>query len=302
MKNKYECLAAYSRYEQSDLADPEVTKHYENRERIAAILQTVEGELYHGKVARIVAANKSKLKLDANASGDKMSERIQYTQNPEQRLQILFEYFTQNFPAQFPYLEPVYQFYEENGKIEAKTLCPPSHAVLWMVLNAEPTLSKGLITDRVSNLNLNGLLVRKPPVVERIVEVEKKPDPKVEARKKFQEAHDAGLRNSAKHNRTELDDEWNRGKSAPLPLTEEQRVAKNVDNRRIDSVIAETLSTIGNYSAGKNHSRTAERRSELTALFDRHKGKVTDSKSAETLQNTIAEKINSYDKSSGSIR
>jgi hypothetical protein len=82
-----------------------------------------------------------------------------------------------------------------------------------------------------------------------------------------------------------------------LPLTEQERVALNSRNAHIDSVILETLSTIKNYT-GHTHSKTYSRRDELSALFNQHKDKVSDVESAEKLQRTIAEKIDSYDTSS----
>ena len=120
-------------------------------------------------------------------------------------------------------------------------------------------------------------------------------------REKFNVAHNAGLLNSAKHNKTELDDEWNRGKSRPLPLSESEVIAINAKNSRINEVLGETLTSINRYSAGKNHARTQSRREELSALFNQRKIKVDSVAQAEQLAKDVDAKIDSYDKSSGGI-
>jgi hypothetical protein len=177
-------------------------------------------------------------------------------------------------------------------------------------LVAYPRLEIRHIVEVVGDLDSYGYLKHKTPrVVERVVEVERQPSQfgKDEAARKakkdkFEEAHNAGLLNSSKHNRTELDDEWNRGKSSPLPLTEAERIAINTRNARIDEVIGETLSTISNYSS-YSHARTYERREQLRELFNKFKNQVSDVASAEKLQRTINETIDSYDRStSGSVR
>jgi hypothetical protein len=156
---------------------------------------------------------------------------------------------------------------------------------------------KDLINEILLDLDSKELLVRKGP--ERIVEVEKKPDPKAEKKKAFEIAHSQGFHGGSKNNRNELDRDDQYKKP---PMTEPQKQALNERNRMIDAVINDTLSAVNNYSANV-HSKTYSRRDELTALFNQHKGKVNDVESAEKLQRTIAEKINSYDRStSGSIR
>jgi hypothetical protein len=136
-------------------------------------------------------------------------------------------------------------------------------------------------------------IVRQPSPQEK-AEVERK-----EKKRKFEEAHAAGLLNSAKHNKNELDRDEQFKKP---PLTEQERVAINSRNARIDEIIRETMTTIGNYSAGINHARTRSRRDELTTLFNQHRSKVKDVESAEKLQRTIFSAMDSYDRSSSGIR
>jgi hypothetical protein len=124
-------------------------------------------------------------------------------------------------------------------------------------------------------------------------------DPKTAKKLAFEIAHSKGFKGGSENNRTELqrDDQHK-----PPVLTEPEKQALNERNRRLDGIVADVMSTIKNYST-HNHARTYERRAELTALFERHKNKVHDVESAETLARTIAERINSYDKStSGSVR
>jgi hypothetical protein len=212
-------------------------------------------------------------------------------QTPAERTEIVRQFFHNNFATRFPNLEPIFS---SDGKI----VCPASFVIIQGDFHKAEVLRADVIQDII--MKYESVLVQKKAPV--IVEVERQPTPEELKKRKFQEAHDAGLLNSAKHNRTELDDEWNRGKSRPLPLTEQDRVAINVHNARVDEVIRDTMSSVNNYT-GYSHARTAERRAELTALFDKFKLQVKDEESALKLQRTIADKINSYDRStSGSIR
>jgi hypothetical protein len=226
-------------------------------------------------------------------------EKVQYTQSEQERFSILLDFFNNDFPVKFPHLEPPFS---EDGHT---TLCPPSAIILYQVVNAEPTLKKGLLFTLVAELDLNKLLV--PKQVVQVVERQPSQQEKAEAerkakREKFEKARDLGIRNRPQDNRNELDDEWDHGKPLPPPLTEQDRIAINSRNARIDQIIGETLSTIAGYT-GHTHARTYSRRDELTALFNRHKDKVNDVESAEKLQRTIAAKIDSYDTSgSGGIR
>src|SRR5882724_5658942 len=78
MTNKFEALAAYARWESSDLADPEVTKHYDNRARFAVLVQELDGPFDNRRVDSLIAANENKFILDANAYGEKkMQEQTQ---------------------------------------------------------------------------------------------------------------------------------------------------------------------------------------------------------------------------------
>jgi hypothetical protein len=227
---------------------------------------------------------------------------MEYKQTVEKRTEILRDYFVNNFATCFPHLEPIL---DANGKV----LCKPSYVVMFDLIRNAEFLRKDIINEILLNLDANELLVRKPQVVERIVEVERQPTQfeKDEAarkakREKFEKARELGVRNRAQDNRNELDDEWDHGKARALPLTEQQIAAKNETNRRIDGILLDVMSAVGNYS-GHSHARTSERRGELTTLFNQHKNKVNDVESAEKLQRTIAEKIDSYDRSSsGGIR
>ena len=124
-------------------------------------------------------------------------------------------------------------------------------------------------------------------------------DPKAKKKEAFEIAHSKGFKGGSQNNRTELQrDDQNK----KPPMTEPEKQALNVQKARIDEVIRDTMSAISRYQ-GASHARTAERRTELTALFNQHMGKVKNIEGAETLQNTIAQKIDSYDRStSGSIR
>jgi hypothetical protein len=220
---------------------------------------------------------------------------MEYKQTPEKRTEILRDYFTNNFATCFPHLEPIL---DPNGKV----LCKPSYIVMFDLIRNAEFLRKDIINEILLNLDANELLVRKPQVIERIVEVERQPTAEeiAKAKKdKFQKEHSQGFHGGSQNNRTELqrDDQH-----SPRVLTEPEKVALNEKNRRIDQLIVETLSTVAGYT-GHTHARTYERRSELNALFNQHKDKVKDIASAEKLQRTIAEKIDSYDKSSsGGIR
>jgi hypothetical protein len=220
---------------------------------------------------------------------------MEYKQTPEKRTEILRDYFTNNFATCFPHLEPIL---DPNGKV----LCKPSYIVMFDLIRNAEFLRKDIINEILLNLDANELLVRKPQVIERIVEVERKPTAEeiTKAKKdKFQKEHSQGFHGGSKNNRTELqrDDDHK-----PPVLTEQERVALNSRNARINEIILDTLSTINNYSANV-HSKTYSRRDDLRATFNQHKNKVNDVESAEKLQRTIDEKINSYDtSSSGGIR
>jgi hypothetical protein len=124
-------------------------------------------------------------------------------------------------------------------------------------------------------------------------------DPKAKKKEAFEIAHSKGFKGGSQNNRTELQRDDQHKKP---PLTEQDRVAINSRNARIDGIIADTLSTIGNYT-GPSHARTYERREQLRAEFEKFKYQVKDEDGALKLQRTIAEKINSYDRSSsGGIR
>jgi hypothetical protein len=227
----------------------------------------------------------------------------QKEQTVEEKAHILRDYFKNDFARCFPHLEPIF---DANYNV----VCKPSYLILYDALSGVVgILRKDIINEVLRGLDLNELLVRKPKVVERIVEVERQPSSleKDEAERKakkeqFEKAHAAGLLSSSKHNRNELDDKFDHGKDRPLPLTEQERVALNARNRRIDEVIGETLSTISNYSS-YSHARTYERREQLRETFNKFKNQVSDVASAEKLQRTINEKIDSYDRSSsGGVR
>jgi len=220
---------------------------------------------------------------------------MEYKQTPEKRTEILRDYFTNDFARCFPHLEPIL---DANGKV----LCKPSYIVMFDLIRNAEFLRKDIINEILLNLDSNELLVRKPQVVERIVEVERKPTAEeiAKAKKdKFEKEHSQGFHNSPKNNRTELDRD---DQYKPPVLTEPEKVALNARNARIDGILLDTMATVRNYS-GPTHARTYSRRDELTALFNQHKNEVKDIESAEKLQRTIAEQINSYDRSSsGGIR
>jgi hypothetical protein len=225
----------------------------------------------------------------------------QRTQTPEEKTQILRDYFRNDFARCFPHLEPIFN---ADG---TKVLCKPSYIVLSQAIDGIELVRKDIISGILLYLDSNDLLVRKPQVVEKIVQVERQPTQheKDEAAKKakkdaFEKAHAAGLLNSSKHNRNELDDQFDQGKPQPLPLTEQERVALNARNRRIDEVIGETLSAINSYT-GPSHARTYVRREQLRTTFNKFKNEVTDVDSALKLQRTIDAKISSFD-SNPSVR
>lgn len=219
-------------------------------------------------------------------------DKVQYTQSEQERFSILLDFFNNDFPVKFPHLEPPFS---QDGHT---TLCPPSAIILYQVVNAEPTLKKGLLFTLVAELDLNKLLV--PKQVVQVVERQPTAEEIRKAKKdKFEKEHSQGFHQGAKNQRTELDRD---DQYKPPVLTEPEKVALNARNARIDGILLDVMSTVRNYS-GSSHARTYSRRDELTALFNQHKGKVKDIESAEKLQRTIAEKIDSYDRSSsGGIR
>ena len=121
---------------------------------------------------------------------------MQYEQTEQERYEVLADYFRNSFQADFPHLE---QVYDANGDV----LCGPSHIVLCQVWPAEPFLKRGLVQDRIRRLDLVNLLVRKPQVVEKIVEVERQPTAQIAKAKKdkFEKEHSQGFHNTAKNNR-----------------------------------------------------------------------------------------------------
>ena len=277
--NHYHANIAFQNWAESDLADHDVLKHPENREKVIELIQELERPICDLSVARIVKANRSKL------IGDKMNH---WKQTPEQRTAIVRDFFINNFAARFPNLEPIF-----GPPPESKIICPASFVIIQGDFHKAEILRADIIQEII--MKYESVLVQKKAPV--IVEVERQPTAKEIAKDKFLRAHDAGLLNSSKHNRNELDDEFRGGKSAPL-LTEPEKIAINARNGRINEVLGETLSSVNNYSAGRNHARTSDRRAELTALFNQHRIRVNDVEGAEKLARTIEEKINSYDRSS----
>lgn len=210
-----------------------------------------------------------------------MIQKKQTPQTAAERVEVLRDYFTNDFPRCFPHLE---QILDANGKIT----CRPSYVLMFDAIRGLEFVRKDLINEILLDLDSKELLVRKN-VIERIVEVEKQPDPKVEKKRKFQEAHDAGLLNSAKHNRNELDDEWNHGKSAPLPLTEPQKQALNAKTAHDNQIIADVQSRINNFT-GTTHSKTYSGRDALKQTFVDAMNKRL---SAEAVQKAVEAKIDS---------
>lgn len=213
------------------------------------------------------------------------------SQTKEEQIQILRDYFINHFAEDFGDLEPIF---DANGQV----ICRPSYAVLLHILPTLPVLTAGLLKSKVAELASNDMLVRK----QKVVVVEKQPTAEEIAKakkEKFQREHADGFHAGMKNNRTELDRD---DQYQPRTLTEPEKAAINARNARIDEVIRDTMSTIKNYT-GHSHARTYSRRDELTALFNQHKNKVSDVESAEKLQRTINEKINSYDRgTSGGVR
>lgn len=245
-------------------------------------------------VPNIINIEKAVEKLDAQGffeeEAQPMAQQTTQQQSLEQRTQILGDYFRNHFVKDFPSLEPVY---DQNGDV----ICPPSHIVLSQVFPAIPALSHGLIKSKLAELSGRNLLVRKHQVV--VVEkqpsaAEKAESERKDKRAKFEQAHAAGLLNDPKYNRNELDDKFDHGRERALPLTEEQRVALNLKNQRINEVIHETMSTINSYTA-HSHARTYSRREQLRETFNKFKNQVTDEASALKLQRTIEAEIAKFD-------
>jgi hypothetical protein len=273
--------------------NPNVAFGDEDRDVIASEISRTSMQFTVEKLVRLINSLENEGRLIGRKENKMEQERIRFTQSKQERFKILLDFFNNDFPVKFPHLERIYS---DDG---LTTLCPPSAIVLMQALTAEPTLKPGLLSDRIHSLDLNDLLVRKGRIVE--VPVEKKPTAQEVARakkEKFEREAAAGFHQERKNQRTELDDEWNRGKAKPLPLTEPQIQALNARNGEINSILGETLSAINNYSAGRNHARTQDRRGEMTALFNQHRIKINSVAMAKNLAETIKTKMNSYDRGS----
>jgi hypothetical protein len=207
--------------------------------------------------------------------------KMEYTQSKAERFKILLDFFNNDFPVKFPHLEKIYS---EDGHT---TLCPPSAVVLQQALATEPTLKPGLLADRIHSLDLDKLLVPKP--VWQPTQKEKDEAARKAKKDKFLKAHDAGLLNSSKHNRNELDDEFRGGKSAPLPLTEPEKQARNAKAAYDNQIIADVQSRINNYT-GATHSKTYAGRDALKQTFVDAMNKRL---SAEAVQKAVEAKIDS---------
>jgi hypothetical protein len=279
----YACKEFVKDYVTNESDDYDIAFTPENIDLIASEMRETSTQFTYDKLRTLIQ------KLNNTNRLNKPRENKMPEQTQQERFEILSDHFRNGFQVDFPDLEPVYDQYGE--------VLPgsgPSHVILSIAWAAQPILTRGFVKAKIAELASGGLLQRKQTVL--VVERQPTVAEIAKAKKeKFQIEHSQGFHNSAKNNRTELDrdDQHN-----PPVLTEEQRVAINAKNRRIDEIVTETLTTISRYT-GHTHARTAERRALLNATFDKFKFNVKDEESALKLQRTIDEQVAGFDKRTG---
>jgi hypothetical protein len=208
---------------------------------------------------------------------------MQYKQTPEKRTEILRDYFLNDFPRCFPDLEPIL---DADGKV----LCIPSYALMFDLIRNAEFLRKDIINEILLGLYENGLLVKKPEVIERIVEVERKPTAEeiAKAKKdKFEREAAHGFHQEARNQRTELDRDDQYKKP---PMTEGQKQAQNAKAERENQIIADVQSRINSYT-GATHSKTYSARDALKQTFVDAMNKGL---SAEQVQKAVEAKLDSF--------
>lgn len=119
-------------------------------------------------VARI-AKREFPMRLSAN----RYNRTEQPTQSQEERNQMLRDFFTQVWPRYFSHLEPV--FADEAGTIVRPEARLSYAALKTAFAEMDGVWTPGRILAKVSELSVNNLLVKRPTVVERIVEKEVTP-------------------------------------------------------------------------------------------------------------------------------
>jgi hypothetical protein len=207
-------------------------------------------------------------------------EKVQYTQSEQERFSILLDFFNNEFPVKFPHLEPPFS---QDGHT---TLCPPSAIILYQVVNAEPTIKKGLLFTLVAELDLNKLLV--PKQVVQVVERQPTADEIKKAKKdKFEREAAAGFHREAKNQRTELDRDDQYKKP---PMLEEQKQALNTKTEKDNAIIADVQSRINTFT-GATHSKTYSGRDALKQTFVDAMNKGL---SAEQVQKAVEAKLDSF--------
>ena len=271
----------------------------EDFDTIASEISRTNMQFTHGKLISLI----KKLKIEGrlNKSQEKKMNELALKEHNERV--VLYKWYLTS-----KYAHPLvnYDSLENTNVIWNGYRDPVTNVVFApgiMDLISYPTLEIRHIVEVVANLaSYDRLTLKTPHVVERIVEIERQPTAAEIAKakkEKFEIAHSQGFNGGAKNNRTELDRDDQFKKP---PLREEKRVAINERNNRINEVLSETLSSISNYSAGKNHARTAERKQILRDMVDKFMPQVKDVESAERLARTINEKINSFNGSNSSVR
>jgi hypothetical protein len=208
------------------------------------------------------AARKYRRATTSGAQEIKMTQQ-QTQQSQHERQQILQYFFTKLWPKYFPDLEPL--FSDEACLVDRIEARPSKLALMLSLKGMQGEWTHNRLIAKVAELDAGGLLIHKPKVVERIVEVER-PTPLSLAE---QAKRDNEAQKRANANR---DDSPIKGYSRPeakKPVaTTEQLEEQARHDLNENAVMGEVRNSIAQHTHSGSHSGTRYERQILTAIMD----------------------------------